>query len=232
MSENNQTLDLCRISTLPLLLLLSVLMISTVSSQTAATAPTPGPAPAVKAIKVFNEKDREFALKYLNQTKDDYVNQLTGLSESQLNFRASPGRWTIGEIAEHIIVTENALFGMITEQAFKAPASAGLNEYRINDIAVILAMTNRIQKFNAPEPIRPNGRWKTTAELLSNFESTRAKTISFIKDNKLNLRNYSFNTPLVGISDSFQAFLSLGAHSERHLLQLKEVKADPAYPKK
>jgi hypothetical protein len=189
-------------------------------------------APAAKQPRVFTEKDREFALKYLNETKDDFVAQLTGISDAQLNFRSAPGRWTIGEIAEHIIVTEDALFGMITEQAFKSPAPAALNDFRINDVAVILAITNRAKKFNAPEMIRPNGRWKTRDELLAAFDRSRARTIDFIKANKLDLRAYSFSTPLVGISDSFQAFLALNGHAERHLLQLKEVKADATYPKK
>jgi hypothetical protein len=171
-------------------------------------------------------------LKYLNETKADFAAQLSGVSDAQLNFRAAPGRWTIGEIAEHIIVTEGALFGMITGQAFKSPAAAGFNDFRINDVAVILAITNRTQKFTAPEQVRPNGRWKTREELLSNFEKTRAVTIDFIKTNKLDLRNYTFTTPLVGMTDSFQALLFVTGHSERHLAQLKEVKADAAYPKK
>ena len=198
----------------------------------AASASVFSQTPTPKPVKVFTEKDREFALKYLNETKDDFVAQLTGISDAQLNFRQAPGRWTIGEIAEHIIVTEAALYGMITSQALKTPAPAALNDFRINDVAVILAITNRSQKFTAPEMVRPNGRWKTRDELLTNFEKTRGQTIDFIKANKLDLRSYSFPTPAVGISDAFQAFLALTGHSERHLLQLKEVKADAGYPKK
>ena len=52
---------------------------------------------AAKASIVFSEKDREFALKYLNDTREDYVKQLTGISDAQLNFRAGEGRWTIAE---------------------------------------------------------------------------------------------------------------------------------------
>src|SRR5688500_63628 len=79
-------------------------------------------APAAKAPVVFTEKDREFALKYLNETKDEYIKQLTGISDAQLNFRSAEGRWTIAEIAEHITVVEQALFGMITNQVMKAPS--------------------------------------------------------------------------------------------------------------
>src|SRR5687768_3981100 len=134
-----------------------------------ANAQTPPP----KAPVVFTEKDREFALKYANDTRDDFVRQLTGLSDAQLNFRAGEGRWTIGEIAEHIIVVENALRGMV-EGGMKSPVHAGKDDFpRIADLAIVLAITNRQHKFTAPEQVRPNGRWKTVAELLANFETTR-----------------------------------------------------------
>lgn len=191
-----------------------------------------GQAPAAKAPVVFTEKDREFALKYANDTKDDFVKQLTGLSDAQLNFRAAEGRWTIGEIAEHIIVVENALRGFVTDGAMKSAVPAGKDDFRINDVAVILAITNRQQKMTAPEQVRPNGRWKTIADLLSNFDSTRKGSIDYIKNVKDDMRSHFMNTPLIGRTDAFQGFLFMIGHSERHLAQLKEVKADPKYPVK
>ncbi len=179
---------------------------------------------------VFTEKDREFGLKYLNETKADFVKQLTGISDAQLNFRSAEGRWTIAEIAEHIIVVENALFGMFT-----APAAAKAmncdNVPRFADTALVLAITNRSQKFTAPEQVRPNGRWKTLEDLLANFEKTRAITIDYIKNNKADLRGTFVQSPM-GTVDSFQGILFLTGHGDRHLAQLKEVKADAKYPTK
>jgi hypothetical protein len=178
---------------------------------------------------VFTEKDRDFAVKYLNDTRADYINQLNGISDAQLNFRAAEGRWTIAEIAEHITVVENALFGMFT-----APAS--LKTYkcdevpRVPDTALILAITNRGQKFTAPEAVRPNGRWKTRADLVANFEKTRAATIDYVKNNKADLRATFVQSPM-GTIDSLQAILFISGHGDRHLAQLKEVKADAKYPK-
>lgn len=186
-------------------------------------------APAAKAPVVFSEKDRAFALKYLNDTKEDYVKQLTGISDAQLNFRAAEGRWTIAEIAEHITVVETALMGM-----FNAPNAARTLKCedvpRIADTTLILAITNRGQKFQAPEQVRPNGRWKTRDELLASFNKTRAGTIEFVTANKADLRSTFIQSPM-GTLDSFQGLLFMTGHSERHLAQLKEVKADPKYPK-
>jgi hypothetical protein len=189
-----------------------------------------GQAPA-KAPVAFSEKDREFALKYLNETRDDFVKQLTGLSQAQMNFRAAEGRWTIAEIAEHITVVESALFGMITNQVMRNPPPKCDDPFRIADTAVVLTVTNRSQKFSAPEQLRPTGRWKTRDELLASFDKTRGQTIDFFKNNKADLRS-TFGQGPMGTLDSYQWFLYAIGHSDRHLAQLKEVKADPNFPKK
>lgn len=184
------------------------------------------------APKVFNEKDREFALKYANDTREEFVKQLTGLSDAQLNFRAAEGRWTIGEIAEHIIVVEQALRGMIIDAGMKSAVPTAKDEYpRVNDQTIILAITNRGQKFTAPEQVRPNGRWKTVPDLLANFESTRKTTIDFMRNVKDDMRARFVNIPM-GKTDVFQGYLFIIGHSDRHLAQLREVKADPNYPAK
>jgi hypothetical protein len=200
-----------------------LLVLSALFLATTAAAQTP-------AVKVFTEKDREFALKYANDTRDDFVKQLTGLSDAQLNFRSAEGRWTIGEIAEHIILVENALRGMV-DGGMKTPVPACKDEFRIQDIAVILTITNRQQKFVAPEAVRPNGRWKTVPDLLSNFDTTRKTSVDFMKNQKEDMRSHFVSAPL-GRLDAFQAFLFMIGHSERHLAQLKEVKADSMYPAK
>lgn len=187
-------------------------------------------AQAPPAKVVFTEKDRESVLKYLDETKAEYVKQLTGISDAQLNFRAADGRWTIAEIAEHITVVEQALFGMFTAPtASKKFASDDLP--RIADTTIKLAITNRGTKFTAPEQVRPNGRWKTVADLLANFEKTRAATIDFIKNNKTDLRGTFVQSPM-GMIDTAQGIVFISGHADRHLAQLREVKADAKYPVK
>jgi len=179
---------------------------------------------------VFTEKDRESVLKYLDETKAEYVKQLTGISDAQLNFRVAEGRWTIAEIAEHITVVEQALFGMFTApSASKKFASDDLP--RIGDTTIKLAITNRGTKFTAPEQVRPNGRWKTVADLIANFEKTRAATIEYIKNNKTDLRGTFVQSPM-GTIDSAQGIVFISGHADRHLAQLREVKADAKYPAK
>jgi len=184
-----------------------------------------------QASIVFTEKDRESALKYMNETKADYLDQLKGLSDAHLNFRSGEGRWTIAEIAEHITVVEETLFDWVTKGRFKPEVAKCENPFRIDDRLVLGGITNRSRKFTAPEPVQPNGRWKTVADLSASFEKRRNATIEFMKNNKTDLRGVFGRSPL-GTLDGFQQILFIIGHSERHLAQLKEVKADKNYPKK
>jgi hypothetical protein len=52
-----------------------------------------------------------------------------------------------------------------------------------------------------------------------------------MKNMKDDMRSHFANMPL-GKLDGFQSFLFMIGHSERHLAQLKEVKADAKYPAK
>lgn len=195
-------------------------------ASTSALSQTPAKTPIV-----FTEKDRDFALKYMNDTKADYLDQLKGLSDAQLNFRAGADRWTIAEIAEHITVVEEALFGMMTTGMFKSEPAKCDNPFRISDGMLLAAVTNRTRRATAPEQVQPNGRWKTVADLTASFEKTRGVTIDYTKNNKIDLRNRFGPSPF-GTVDAFQQILFIIGHSERHLAQLKEVKADVKYPKK
>jgi len=104
--------------------------------------------------------------------------------------------------------------------------------YRAKDKGVILAVTNRAEKFQAPEILKPASRFKSREELLTGFDKARNQTIEFTKTIKTNMRNHFFDNALIGMIDGYQWLLFLAGHTERHMAQLKEVKADAAYPKK
>lgn len=188
--------------------------------------------PAEKKPVVFTQKDREFALKYLKENREEFLKALSDLSEAQLNYKSAPDKWSIAEVAEHIIIVENRLFPLITEKILKAPAPEGKDNFRITDRTIILTATNRNQKFQAPESVQPNGRWKTKAEIISGFEKARTQTTSFVETTTEDLRNHFGDNPLLGVIDGYQWFIFLPAHSERHLAQIAEIKSTPNFPKK
>ncbi len=45
----------------------------------------------------ITEEERKFAVDHLTKTQEDLLNAVEGLTEAQLNFKATPDRWSVLE---------------------------------------------------------------------------------------------------------------------------------------
>jgi uncharacterized damage-inducible protein DinB len=190
-------------------------------------APTAAPTTAAATLSA---QDRQKATDYLDQTRKEFLASISGLSEAQWKFKPAPDRWSIAEVAEHIALSEETILGLVTERVLKAPpAPAG--EAKVTDEKVIQAVTDRSGKVQAPEMLKPVGKWASQAELAQSFEQRRTHTIDYVKTTQDDLRGHAGPHPALGTIDGYQWVLLLAAHSARHTAQIEEVKADPGYPK-
>lgn len=180
--------------------------------------------------QTLTQADRDRGLQSLEQTRDGVVAAVKGLSDAQMKFKAAPDRWSVAETLEHITLAEDFLFQNITNNIMKAPAGAADRDTAKIDAFVLSAIPDRSHKAQAPEPLRPTGRW-TPAETLDHFVQSRAKTIAFLQSTP-DLRAHVVNgPPLNQPLDAYDWLLFISAHSERHTKQILEVKADPNFPK-
>ncbi|HEX2644812.1 MAG TPA: DinB family protein [Thermoanaerobaculia bacterium] len=197
-------------------------------AQAAATAAPPA-APATAAA-TLSAQDRAKAIDYLNKTRQDFLASIAGLSEAQWKFKAAPDRWSIAEVAEHITISEETILGLVTDRILKAPPAPAGGE-TVTDEKVIQTLTDRSSKVQAPEMLKPVGKWANQAELTQTFEQRRAKTLDYVKTTQDDLRGHAGPHPLLGTIDGYQWVLLLAAHSARHTAQIEEVKTAPGYPK-
>jgi len=181
----------------------------------------------------LSKKERKFAKDYLKDTKKDLIKSVSSLSEAQLKFKPTPDRWSVEECVMHIAVAEKGLWSM-AEQALNAPANPEKrSEIKTTDEQWIANVSDRSKKFKAPETIQPqNSGFTSLSEALAAFKESRDKIIAFISDTKEDMRSHVLTNSPVGAMDAYQMALFIGAHSNRHTQQLKEVMADPNFPKK
>jgi hypothetical protein len=173
------------------------------------------------------EKDK--ALQYLESTKKDVLDATNGLSPAQWNFKPAPDRWSIAECMEHIAISEDFIRGNIADGVMKAPAVPGRDVATI-DAAIIENVPARKTKVQAPEPIKPSNQFGSPEGSVKHFVESRAKTEEFLKATS-GLRDHAADSPTGAKWDGYEFILLIAAHSERHTNQIKEVKADPNYPK-
>ena len=185
--------------------------------------------PALRAENVTAE-DRDKAIDYLKQTRDEVLRATKGLSEAQWNFKPAPDRWSVAEVTEHIAAAEDFLRMRLQNDIMKAPPRTGAEDIKALDELVLKAIPDRSKKAQAPEPLRPTNRFDSPKESLKHFQDSRAQTIVFLKKTK-DLREHAADSPLGKKLDGYQWVLFIAAHSERHTKQINEVKADPGFPK-
>lgn len=185
------------------------------------------------AAKPVTKEERKAGVKYLKHTQKLFLDSVKGLSEEQLKWKAAPDKWSVFEVSEHIALAESFIFDLIAGQLMKAPANSG----KASDITMEQIMTmvpDRTNKFQAPEPIRPDkAPWMSMPDAMAAFKQRRATTISFMEKGNDDMRERFFMNPAFQKEiDAYLWIAFLSAHTERHVKQILEVKANPGFPKK
>jgi hypothetical protein len=91
------------------------------------------------------------------------------------------------------------------------------------DAAILARTADRSVRIQAPERGLPTGRWGTPGSL-EQLLSARGKVIDFARSADY-LRDRVQQHPVLGLLDGHQWLLAVGAHTERHTKQIREVKA-------
>lgn len=182
----------------------------------------------------LTQGERDRALSSLHGSRKMLVDSVTGLSKAQLSFKPSAEAWSVGEIIEHLALVEESVFKMVTQDAMKTPAisAAQMADQRKKDETILKMVPERAQKVQTAEQFRPPGRFKNPEEGLAAFKVDRDRSCTFIRETQASLREHVMPNAALGPLDAYQWFLFLGAHTERHVAQVLEVKANPAFPKK
>ena len=176
--------------------------------------------------------ERDRAMSELHATRKMFLDSIANLTDSQWNFKPAPERWSIAEVAEHITVSEDVLFDLVRRKVMESPADQEKKALvKGKDEQVLRMVPDRSQKFQAPESIQPKKRWPSRDELAQHFKASRDRTIAYVEQTPDDLRDHFADHPVLKTLDGYQWVLLIAAHTNRHVQQIEEVKADPGYPK-
>lgn len=206
-------------------------MIYEYSRQFAAAAVFVALASAAPRADEISSEDRTKVVQYLTTTRDQVIAESAKLSDAQWNFKPGPDRWSVGEVVEHLALTEEFLRDL-QQKTVSGPVATP--EQRAStkgkDETLMKTIADRTQKVQAPEPLRPSTKLGSQAEVVKAFRERRDQTLDYADKTTDDLRSHVSESP-IGAIDAYQWLLFIGAHTERHLAQLREVKADPQFPK-
>ena len=175
-------------------------------------------------------KEKKFAIDYLNKTRTRLFEDVSGLNTAQLNFKADSSRWSVAQCVEHIALAENGIWQRIYS-SLKQPVMQAQQKLTNTNEQLIAVTLDRSVKYKAPEQLEPMGYFSGTGEALQYFSHKRDSLIDYIGVTNDDLKYRYFVHSSMGTVNLYQAILLIAAHSERHIMQIEEVKSNPGFPK-
>jgi hypothetical protein len=176
-------------------------------------APTPGGLTA---------DERALLIERLEASRERVRELVSTASQDLLRRKPGKDRWTALECAEHLVLAEEALLGMIRGQILSsAPNPALPLELQGRDGAVVAAMNDRSRKVETLEFLLPQGKYSTGATVLDAFLARRADTIDFVRRTKDPVHHHAAPLEALGLLDVYHWLLLIGAHTDRHVEQMR-----------
>jgi hypothetical protein len=170
--------------------------------------------------------ERQRLVAHLEMSESWLADEVSGLSPGQLQFRRAPGVWTIMEVLDHLVVSE-AIYWQDLQKAMKAKPGSQLKLGSDADILWYgIDRTNRQKAVPAEEP---KGQVRDLRTGLDAFRKQRAVVLEYAKTTNDDLRGHIVEREGC---DAYQWLLLISTHAQRHILQIREIKVDPNFPKK
>jgi hypothetical protein len=177
----------------------------------------------------MTDEDREHLLVHFEMTGHMLAEEVRGLSPAQLEYKASPDRWSIRECVSHLAVAEPDYWRDL-QKAVKAPPDMKDKKSVATDADIMWYGIDRVVHTKTGGGHEKVDTYKNLGEALANFEALHATMIAYIKTTNDDLRAHSFGDQ--ELIDCWQWMLEISTHAERHIQQIREIKADPNFPKK
>ena len=121
---------------------------------------------AADATGKLTDTEKTELLSMLDSTAKDFLALIDGVTEEQWKWKSSPDRWSVGECAEHVILSERMLYQTALD-ALKSPADpewATKTDGKVDFLKKVMPNRNPggAGGAKAPQEIVPTGASPTT----------------------------------------------------------------------
>lgn len=182
------------------------------------------PAPAERRLATLTESERQRLVAHLEMTERWLADEVAGLSAAQLAFRPSPASWTILEVVEHLVVV-GPIYWRDLQEAMKS--LAGGRPSAMSDADVLWYGIDRTYREKAIPPEEPKRQLRDVRTGLESLRQAHTQLRNYIRTTKDDLRSHIVARQGC---DAYQWALLISTHEQRHILQIREIKAARGFP--
>jgi hypothetical protein len=181
----------------------------------AVDAPSAGPLTAI---------ERQRLIAHLDMTERWLADEVSSLSAAQLAFKPRPDAWSIMQVVDHLVVV-GPIYWQDLQKAMQGPASKRLKSGTDEDILWYgIDRTNREKAISTEVP---KGQLTDLHQGLDEIRKQHAQLRQYIATTSDDLRSRVVERQG---SDAYQWALLISTHEQRHILQIREIKADRHFP--
>jgi hypothetical protein len=181
-----------------------------------------GSAPAAPLTRL----ERQHLVAHMETTGSWLVDEVSGSSPAQLRFRPAPGTWSILDVVEHLVVAE-PIYWQDLQKAMQAPPAKPRRP--ATDEGMLWYGIDRTQRQKAVAKEEPKGESRDVQPGLDILRKLHARMLEYARTTDDDLRAHVVEREQ---SDAYQWLLLVSTHAQRHILQIREIKANPKFPKK
>jgi DinB superfamily len=174
----------------------------------------------------LTDTERQRLLAHLDMTAAWLVDEVSGLTPAQLEFRTAPEAWTIAQVLDHLNIVA-PIYLQDLQAAVKQPA--GDRRSSMDDADVLWYGIDRTRREKAIPGERTSGQSANLRDALATYGKHHDRLRQFITATRDDLRRHIVQRQGC---DAYQWALLISTHEQRHILQIREIKGNPGFPSK
>ncbi|MGA0560418.1 DinB family protein [Larkinella sp. VNQ87] len=190
---------------------------------------TSAPVWAQPSARLWTAADQQYTVENLKRTRDELVRETANLTDAQWHFHETPERWSIAEVVEHLALWEIIWAREISIGTRNKPQPELNQTSRPDSYYASFIMEDTPHKSS--EMSKPLGLLRGK-DNLTFFLWHRNLAIAFAETTKADMRaQFEFTAAGDNPRNMHQVYIYQWGHVDRHLRQIRKVKAHPNYPK-
>ena len=152
----------------------------------------------------------------ISKVFDAVVNVLENTEENALNEIPFEGSWTIGQIADHIIICSGTVHDSKTQYPHR--------QYDEHVAEMKSIFLNMEQKSEAAPIVSPRKPPHCKQELIEKLKDNKAHLLLIIEERDLTQLSLDIEFPFIGYLTRYEWLNFIAVHTQRHLNQVNNVK--------
>ena len=179
---------------------------------------------AVASAEPLTPLERQRLVAHMEMTARWLEDEVSGLSPQQLAFRPTSTAWSILEVIDHLVVVGPIYWKDLQNARPVSAARVGL----MNDADVLWYGIDRTDREIALKSEEPSHKLQDLQPAMKAYRAQHAELLQYVRNTKDDLRGRVVDRQQC---DAYQWALLISTHEQRHILQIREIKANPKFPR-